>query len=220
MKEQATINQVTMSEQAYQIMSKYILNGSWKPGKKIKIRDTAKLLNISEMPVREAVRILVENGLAVHRPHKGAVVTKLSTRELNDYYKVRILLESEAARLGAKNITKEDLLTMREHWLALQEATKKMDSLKALEIDAEFLLVLYNSCGNEVLIKQIQSIWKRVQPYKVLWAQRSLKSGFFNWEVKKKILRAAEQHDGDLAAKLTSDSLISAVNFMKKKIDN
>ena len=48
-----------MSEQAYQIMSKHILNGTWEPGKKIKIRDTAKLLNISEMPVREAVKILV-----------------------------------------------------------------------------------------------------------------------------------------------------------------
>lgn len=209
-----------MSEQAYQIMSKYILNGTWKPGKKIKIRDTAKLLNISEMPVREAVKILVENGLAVHRPHKGAVVTKLSTQELNNFYKVRVLLESEAARLGAIYISEENLLTMREHWLALQDATKKLDSLRALEIDAKFLLVLYNSCGNEVLVDQIKAIWKRVQPYRVLWAQRSLKSGFFSWEVKKKILVAAEQHDGDLAAKLTSDSLISAVKFMQEKIED
>src|SRR5699024_3053544 len=145
----------------------------------------------------EAVKILVENGLAEHRPHKGAVVTKLSIQELNNFYKVRVLLESEAARLGAIYISEENLLTMREHWLSLQDATKKLDSLRALEIDAKFLLVLYNSCGNEVLVNQIKSIWKRVQPYKVLWAQRSLKSGFFSWEVKKKILEAAEQHDGD-----------------------
>lgn len=219
MDEKITVNQRTMPEHAYQIMSDYIFNGTWEPGKSIKIRDTAKLLNTSEMPVREAVRMLVEHGLAIHRPHKGAVVTKLSLQELQDFYKVRILLEAEAARLGAESISKEDLDIMHNQWLDLEQALKDGDSLKALEIDSHFLTILYNSCGNKVLVNQIHSLWNRVQPYKVLWARTSLKSGLFSWKNKPKLLEAAKSCDGELASRITVRSLSDAMKSMEKMIN-
>ncbi|WP_339226935.1 GntR family transcriptional regulator [Oceanobacillus sp. FSL K6-2867] len=218
MEKKITVSQRTMSEHAYQIMSDYIFNGTWEPGKSIKIRDTAKLLNTSEMPVREAVRMLVEHGLAIHRPHRGAVVTRLSLQELHDFYKVRILLEAEAARLGAENISSKDLDIMDKYWLELEQAIATGDSLKALNIDSEFLTTLYNSCGNNVLVDQIHSLWNRVQPYKVLWARSSLQSGLFSWKNKPKILKAAKQHDGELASQITVESLSDAVKSMEKMI--
>ncbi len=217
-KRKLTVKHQTMSDHVYQIMSEYIFDGTWEPGRSIKIRDTAKLLNTSEMPVREAVMTLVESGLAIHRPHKGAVVAKLSTQELHDFYKVRMLLEAEAARLGAKNISEENLVIMHQHLLALEQAIESGDSLKALKIDADFLTILYSSCGNSFLVDQIHSIWNRVQPYKVLWARSSLKSGVFSWKNKAKVLEAAKAHDGNLTSKIIIDSLCDAIESMEEMI--
>lgn len=215
-----TVNQRTMSEDAYEIMSDYIYNGTWQPGKSIKIRDTAKLLNTSEMPIREAVRMLVEQGLAMHRPHRGAVVTKLSLQELQDFYKVRILLEGEAARLGAENISQNDFEIMHNHWLELEQVIEDGDSLKALEVDSEFLTILYDSCGNKALVDQIHSLWNRVQPYKALWAKNSLQSGLFSWKNKPKLLNATKMHDGKLASQITVRSLSDAMKSIEKMIDD
>jgi len=217
---QKTANNQTMSEQVFQIMRDNILSGIWKPGTSIKIRDTAKLLNTSEMPVREAVKSLVEHGLAVHHAHRGAVVRELSIQELRDFYRVRILLEAEAARLGAENISLKDITAMRKLWGKLQQAIEAGDIIKALKLDSDYLLILYNSCGNQVLVDQIISLWNRVQPYKVLWAQSSLQSGLFSWKNKPKLLEAAEKKDGNKASELIVEALSNAVEFMEKLFDD
>lgn len=61
------------------------------------------------MPVREAIRQLVENGLAVSHRHRGRRVRELTRRELIQIYDVRSLLEVEATRLGAPHITVDAL---------------------------------------------------------------------------------------------------------------
>lgn len=211
------INHNTKSVQAFEIMRDLILNGTWEPGFSIKIRETAKLLGISEMPVREAVRTLVENGLAVHRPHRGAVVSELSVKEIQDFYRVRILLEGEAAKLGAEQINDKQLKVMKQHWTSLKKVVDAGNVIEALNIDADFLTALYESSGNRELVNLIQSFWNRVQPYRILWASRSKeKSSLVIWKYKPMILEAAERKDGELAKRLTIDSLLEAEKELEK----
>ncbi|MDE2571858.1 MAG: GntR family transcriptional regulator, partial [bacterium] len=87
------LQRITLGDQVYEAMRRWILDGTLAPGTPLRIRQLAASLGTSTMPVREAIQRLEENGLVVTRPHKGAVVAGLSVRELRDFYGVRIVLE-------------------------------------------------------------------------------------------------------------------------------
>ncbi len=61
-----------------------------------------KRFSVSRGPVREALRRLAAEGLIEHAPHRGAVVRRLSPREIRELFQIRVELESLAARLAAE----------------------------------------------------------------------------------------------------------------------
>lgn len=79
-----------------------ILRGELGPGAALIERDLADALGVSKTPVREAIKTLVAKGLAEMSPYKGATVRRVDPALATDVYKVRLLLEPEAARLAAK----------------------------------------------------------------------------------------------------------------------
>jgi DNA-binding GntR family transcriptional regulator len=200
-----------LADQAFAALHTWIMDGTLKPGSHLRVRELAAALGSSMMPVREALTRLVESGLAVHQPHRGAVVAGLSLRELEDCYGVRILLESEAARLGTTHISAAGIQKMRRSWRALKKAVKLNQIPKALKVDEDCLKTLYAASNNSYLVKLIQSAWDRTQPYKMLWASTAhLRGGPVVWHHKAELLDAVEAHDSGLAASITRGSLVKA----------
>lgn len=77
-----------------------ILRGELSPGERINEPDVSSRLQVSRVPVREALRELESSGLVVARKHSGVFVRQLDSTEVRDLYEMRALLDGFA---GAKS---------------------------------------------------------------------------------------------------------------------
>jgi DNA-binding GntR family transcriptional regulator len=78
-----------------------ILAGRLPPGSRLIECDLTSRFGVSRGPVREALRRLSADGLIEHWPHRGAVVRRLTEREIRELFAIRIEMEALAARLAA-----------------------------------------------------------------------------------------------------------------------
>jgi DNA-binding GntR family transcriptional regulator len=187
------------------------MSGELPAGARLRVRDLALQVGTSVMPVREAIRRLEEAGLAERVPHKGAVVKRLTLTELEHVYDVRILLETEAARLGGGNVTAESCTRMSQLCVDMTRAVDDGRIVDALNHDEALLTILYSAGGNPVLLEMIRSLWQRCRPYKILGARRALESSDSTlWTFQPRIVDAARNHDGHAGAVTTRESLLSA----------
>ncbi|MDX3448678.1 GntR family transcriptional regulator [Streptomyces scabiei] len=65
------VSSTLVADQVYEVLAGRIFTGELHAGARLRVRDIAEQVGTSVMPVREAVRLLVENGLAVSHPHRG-----------------------------------------------------------------------------------------------------------------------------------------------------
>jgi DNA-binding GntR family transcriptional regulator len=75
-----------------------ILTGELLPGEKLRQEDLAARLEMSRIPVREALSTLESEGVIVHRPNMGYAVARFSSEDLDEIYLMRRLLEAEVLR--------------------------------------------------------------------------------------------------------------------------
>lgn len=101
-------------EQARQIVKRLILNGTYRPGQRIRETDIAQALGVSRSPVREAVVHLAQEGLVKLHPQRGAFVREFDIREVRELYEVREAVEVQAVRLAAERAGEEQLAGLRD----------------------------------------------------------------------------------------------------------
>ena len=89
---------VLLSDQAYELVRRWILDGTLAPGDRIVESEIARRLGVSQAPVREAVKRLAHEGLITSLPRRGSYVTQISTEDVGDARQARAMLEETAAR--------------------------------------------------------------------------------------------------------------------------
>lgn len=82
-----------------------VLQGRYAPGQRLIEADLTRDLRVSRGPLREAFRRLSAEGLLEIVPHRGALVRRLTLREMKELFQIRIGLETLAARLAAEAMT-------------------------------------------------------------------------------------------------------------------
>src|SRR5450432_2950146 len=97
----------TLAEKAFETLHIAIVTGRLRPGARLPIEELAGVLEMSPMPIREAVRRLDADGLVENIPHRGARVTELSVTDLEEVYEARLALESLAIRRAAERFDAE-----------------------------------------------------------------------------------------------------------------
>jgi DNA-binding GntR family transcriptional regulator len=201
-----------LTDRVFDTIHAAIMSGELPSGTQLKVRDLADQVGTSVMPVREAIRRLEESGLAVREPHRGAVVKTLTMTELVHTYRVRTLLEVEAARLGGQAVSEVDCATMLQLCDQLQRAVDDGNIVKSLDLDEALLTALYTAADNPVLLETIRGLWQRCRAYKIRGAQRAREmSDGTLWTFQPRIVSAACDHDGDAAAAINHESLVSAM---------
>jgi DNA-binding GntR family transcriptional regulator len=96
-----------LREQVYFALEELILEGHLPPGHRLVESDLATHLQVSRGPIREALQLLERDGWIEVRPRRGAYVRIPSESELDDFFKARNLLETEAARLAARRVRRD-----------------------------------------------------------------------------------------------------------------
>ncbi|MGC1564774.1 MAG: GntR family transcriptional regulator, partial [Trebonia sp.] len=88
----------SLSEQVTNEIRRSILAGGLPPGRSLSLRKLAEQLDVSFIPVRDALRVLEAEGLVVNPPGRSATVAPLDLEEFHAIYRVRRLIEPDLAR--------------------------------------------------------------------------------------------------------------------------
>ncbi|MFB7271866.1 GntR family transcriptional regulator [Streptomyces sp. NPDC056244] len=141
----------SLREQIREHIVEGIVSGRWKPGERIVERRIATELQVSQTPVREALRELESLRLIESAPNKGVRVRNLTAADLEESYPVRAGLEQIAAELAAERLAL-DCSTLEPHVAALYEADRKADGTGQVRHTVAFHRELVRAAGNGVLL--------------------------------------------------------------------
>jgi DNA-binding GntR family transcriptional regulator len=199
----------TLAEKAFEALHSAIITGQLRPGTRLPIEELAELLQMSPMPIREAVRRLDAAGLVENIPHRGARVTELSIGDLAEVYEARLALEVLAIRRAAQMFTGEDEALARQR---LAELTRMPDDNSAATSNAHaaFHFALYAAAQSAWLLRLIRPVWETAERY-CLEAPQCRQLGKRKRE-HDSILNACMAHDADLAALALHDHLATTAN--------
>lgn len=134
-------------EQVVDAVRELILRGELRPGTPLREVQMAESIGISRNTVRDAVRALAREGLVTHTMHRGAVVTRLSERDVIDVFRVRREIETQAIEASA-TATPEQLLGLEETVRELERAAAEHDWERMVEADCLFHRRLVSFLGS------------------------------------------------------------------------
>jgi DNA-binding GntR family transcriptional regulator len=139
--------------QVARILTQAIIQGQLPPGTKVVEAGVARELGISRAPVREAARLLEQQGLLVSNPRRGFFVRKLEPRDIDEIYDLRICVESHAAVLAARNMTPAARDALRRQIDVMYESADLADPARQVEEDYRFHRMICEIAGSARLLR-------------------------------------------------------------------
>jgi DNA-binding GntR family transcriptional regulator len=207
----------TLAEKAYATLHDAILSGQLAPGERLRIEQLAGTLDMSPMPIREAIRRLDAAGLVELAPHKATRVTELSLSDLQDVYQARLALEPLAVRLGAERFTDDDAAAASASLERYVEATDRDDAGSIWTAHTDFHFALYRPAGSRWLLRLITPLWESSERYRRASpdVQRSLSQRQREHEA---ILAACVRREPDSAARGMWSHLARTANLLARSM--
>ena len=163
--ELAPIRALSKSRGVFEELRQAIWSGSLAPGTPLREAHIAKQLNVSQIPVREALLPLEHLGLVVRVPDRGTTVTKLTRREIQELMEVRRHLELLAFHLTARQLTGDVVLQLERHLHRMQQQVANDDHFAVGEEDFAFHRTVWHASGNEVLVKILERLCAAVYAF-------------------------------------------------------
>lgn len=198
----------------FQVIRTAIVRGELPGDMPLRQDEISTALSVSHIPVREAFRQLEAQGLVRIYPNRGAVVTKLSCKELSDVMDTRILLEVGALRLALPHITEEDLARARE---LLELFSKEKDPVKGAELNLKLHFSLYDPCDNQTLLSLIDQMHANVDRYITpFFGKEEVSAELYTVDEHSQIISACESKDTELATAILRTHLQRTKNLLLK----
>lgn len=115
------INRVNLTEEIYRVVKEDILSHKLPAGEKVNIDQLARSLEVSNIPIREALSRLQSEGYLHIIPFKGMFVNLMTLKELNELYEIRLSLEPLAVEKATLQIPQQRLDLLFQHMESIQK---------------------------------------------------------------------------------------------------
>ena len=149
-----------------------ILRGDLQPGERLMELQLASKLGVSRTPIREAIRMLEQEGLAVTMPRKGAEVAKMTLKGMEDVLEIRGALDELASQLACERITEEQLVRLEARKQDFEAILKSGDVKLIAEADVNFHDVIYEATGNPKLVSLLNNLREQIYRYRVEYIKK------------------------------------------------
>ncbi|MGP4017421.1 GntR family transcriptional regulator [Saccharopolyspora sp. 5N708] len=170
-------------------LRKSIVSGELAPGQPIRQDTIAGRLGVSRVPLREALKTLEAEGQVIYQPHRGYSVAELSLSDLLEVYRMRELLESEAARVAIGRFTDADLTRITEAQLDVEKAADGGDLVAMIAANRRFHFALLEPSGMPRLLRILRTLWDATDAYRAV---------YYNSDANRE--RVRREHDAIVAA--------------------
>jgi DNA-binding GntR family transcriptional regulator len=152
-------NVTSLADAATVTIRNAILEGRIRPGTRLLQTELALELGISRQPIREALQQLEREGLVSMSPRIGAIVRVYHEREIRENYRLRSILESEAARLAALEFNSRDIRALAAIHGEMKSALDAADYLAVNTCNANFHSRIRSAANSPTLCRMIDMLW-------------------------------------------------------------
>ena len=197
-----------------------IISGELKKNTRLKEEELAGHYGISRSPIRQALRLLEQDGLVDIIPKKGARVIGFTVDDIEEIYDIRKSLEILAIRTAIPNLNIEGLIQLRSKIQALKEID---DPFRYEKVDAEFHGYFINASNKPRLISMLNQLLRLIKQFREIGFRDSALRELAH-EDHLKLIDALSIRDTNTAVDLLSRHLekskIHAVSLIIKKHEN
>jgi len=203
-----TIANQKIPDRIAEVLRERVIDGQYAPGQRLTEAALAAEFGVSHGPVRDALRLLEQSGLATILPYRGAQVTELSAEDLKQMYEVREALVGLRARQAARDPARDALVSEMDaavtelEQLAADPAAGKAYADKAIALNR----ALNDRIGNPWLRATLQSLTLQTARYTRLGlgdAQRRVESAQY-WRALLEAIRAGDDVNAERIARENS----------------
>lgn len=207
----------TLAERAEQAIQDSIIEGEFGPGTRLTIDGLARQLDLSPMPVRDALRKLASTGFVEYAPHQGATVAEISIADLRDTWDARLALETLAIRRSALRFQPADRVPVE---LAIERHTSAIaqgELATARRAHRDIHMGLYGPSAYNWLDRLLEPVWVRSERYRSYsLAQRGTPEELAGEH--HSLLAACVEHDPAAAAERLYTHLVRTANLVADRL--
>lgn len=156
----------SMGDSAYDYLKQAIVKGDLPPGQRLIESQLSEQMEVSRVPVREAVKRLEQEGLVERAGLRGFVVKSLTKNDIEETLGIRALLESYAAYLATEHISESMLKKLEESIMAYREALEAGNTEKLMQLNTQFHEIIYKAAGSSKLYSLINSFRDAINRYR------------------------------------------------------
>lgn len=193
-----------------------IIFGDLPPRTRLVEEEIVHRHNVSRSPVREALRMLEQEGLAVRESRRGVRVSPLAVEDLDEVYQCRIVLEGLAAELAAQNYIDEDLGAMKLTFAQLETAHKGNDKREFFKHNLQLSRDLYTAAHNKTLKRLLETVGKQSLRYRYLAYSHAPEMMGASIEGNRDIIKAVEMRNARHARNLMEDLVQRSWTVVRK----
>lgn len=191
-----------VSVQIADSLRRQILAGDLMPGERIRQEEIAGEFNASRIPVREALRMLVTDGLVEVVANSGAWVSSLTMAECIEQYQIRERIEPLLLRESLKNLPATAIERLGQ---IVAELEANQDVRVFMALDREFHMLSYSGAPNSTLKEIITRLWNTTQAYRRVYSELAGSHGLDVTHLEHRLLlEAISRNDSEDAERILS----------------
>lgn len=159
----------TAQQHAVSWLRRLIIGGELAPGARVNQEDLAARIGLSVAPVREALRVLEQEGQVTYLPRRGYFVTELNAADLVEIYALRQLLEERAARHALPTLDEDALERIELAARECEAAAAAGDVAAELAANRRFHFAILEAPGQPHVLRVIKLLWDSTEAYRALY---------------------------------------------------
>jgi len=208
----------TLRDRAYDGLRDLLIAGQLAPGEKLSVRELARELGMSPMPVREAVqRLVAERALEV-RPQSAVRVPLMTRADFIELTTIRLNLEGMAAQIAAGQITPTEFAHVRRYHERFRSSARRSRPNASVVIRANQHLhfAIYQCARMPTLLRLIEALWLRIGPVLILDLRSSPRRlhTLAAHECHEHLVTALDHRDGGAARRALISDIESAAAYI------
>lgn len=209
----------TLHDELLERLRQMIVDGELVPGSKVPEKDLCARFGVSRTPLREALKVLANEGLVTLTPNRGAMIADLTLEDLEETFPVMGALEALSGEMACANITDAEIAEIRklhEEMIAHYEARALQDYFRTNQQIHERILA---AARNQTLSSLYRGLEGRIRQARYIanmsdarWAQAV--------EEHTRMLSALEVRDGAALAAIMKTHLENKFETVKDALLN
>lgn len=201
--------ETVLRQQVYEDIKHDIITCKLAPGEPLSENQFIDRFKVSKTPIREALTLLVQDGLVEYTPNRGFMVTSVSVSDIQEIFDARIFFESEMFRLAVKNISDAEIDALERQNIVEGDIDSPEYVDTFMESNRKFHIALAAAGGNSRLLWYYEILMNEAQ--RLFYMDMSLHHRGFRWgHGHEGIIQALRKRDEETGVSVIREALENA----------